>query len=196
MRANNGSRSFYAMLVLSGLAAVCSGCGGDETASNRIVGPSPTTLAGDYTLTARVTTDTCGMSSPATITGNIRLDSNGSGLALTQTGLGGSCNTYGASQQNGNSLTQTRTDRLVWGDCTLQVQTTATLSFTGTHYSSIEARHYERYEGSCPAFSPCDVVTEGEGDLCTDCFPGCLTAPTTPGGGVPRHAVNVASTDE
>jgi hypothetical protein len=196
MRAKNGSKIILGMLVVFGLAVAFSGCGGSESGSNPIVGPSPATLAGDYTLTANVTTNTCGMGSPATITGNIRLESDGSGLALTQTGLGGSCSTYDAAQQSGNILTQARTDTLVYGSCTLQVQTTSTLSFTGSHYNSIEARHYDYYAGSCPAFSPCDVVVEGQGDLCAGCFPGCVSVPSEGGSGSPRPALHLTGVEE
>jgi len=195
MRAKNGSKIILGMLVVFGLTVALSGCGGSESGSNQIVGPSPTTLAGDYTLISTVTTDTCGMGTPAAASGNIRLAPGGNGLELTQTLLGGMCNNF-ASQQSGSVLTQARTDTLVYGNCTLQLQTTSTLSFTGTHFSSIEARHYDYYAGSCPAFSPCDIVAEGQGDLCTDCFPGCVNAPGDGSAGSPRPAIHLMGAEE
>jgi hypothetical protein len=195
MRAKNGSKIILGMLVVFGLTVAFSGCGGSESGSDKIVGPSPATLAGDYTLISKVTTDTCGMGTPSATSGNIRLAPGGNGLELTQTLLGGMCNTF-ASQQSGNVLTQARTDTLVYGDCTLQVQTTSTLSFTGTHFNSIEARHYDYGSGTCPAFSPCDVVKEGQGDLCADCFPGCLSVPSEGGAGAPRPALHLTSVEE
>jgi hypothetical protein len=172
MSANERARLVFGILVIGGLSVVGLGCSDSGGSGNPIVDPSPVNVAGDYTVTELVTSDTCGGNYPATMTSQVRLTPTGIGLELTEVGAGGSCST-GECHQSGDIVTQTTTETLSNGTCTVTVQTTATLTFEGTYFTSIENRHYAYDSGDCLDFTSCDVVIEGQGSICTDCWAGC-----------------------
>jgi hypothetical protein len=196
MSAKGGSRLLFGILVIGGLSVAGVGCS-DGGSGNSILGPSPVSLAGDYTVTETITSDTCGTDLPPVKTGHIRLSVESNGLELTDVGPGGTCSTC-ESEQDGSTLTQTRTETLTNGVCTLIVETTSTITFADTTFTSIENRHFSYVSGECFGFTSCDLVTEGQGEICSGCWPGCSAAPASLvlGAGSQRMVFQLATVEE
>lgn len=174
MNSNGRLASLCALFSMSLLGLAYVGCGGGGGGGG-VIGPSPTTITGDYALTANETTDTCNMGFPAQFSFAAHVQQNGSDVQVTERNSSGACVSY-LYQMNGNTFTKTGTDTFTLGTCTLQESLVSTLTASGTHLSGTESYHFSYVSGDCAGLTACDYVLQVQGNQCQGCWSGCSAA--------------------